>query len=583
MTDNTQAAWALARLLRGERADGLAIEELPEPFRGIAQALRDRGGRGAMEVFTAELDKLTPDTAHAIRAAVLAADPQNPLPPNCSPDEEFELLDTTPPAIRKPLTLLNGHAYAATWVSVRRTVRAEKSKDGKRVEHRTPVVTDVRVLCITRDDGVLFSDVDLSKFGRWERLADLGLAVNLPTEGDPAKVWSGAGVKRYLAGECPNPLDVFHRVVDVVSRFLDFDMSLGDQFVMAALMACYILASYLLDAFDVVGYLWSNGEGGSGKSTLLQIVAELGYLGVMTTMGGTFAALRDLSDYGAVLCFDDAENIAGGKHNQDKVDPDKRTLLLAGNRRGNVVPLKEPTPQKTWRNRYVSTFCPRSFSATQLPDPLLAGRSIIVPLVRTVDKAKANFNPAKYEVWPHNRDRLLDDLWAMGLAYLPELTRHAQAAQAKARLSSRALEPWLAVLGVAHWLTERGAANLFYQLEELSVKYQSERTELETFNAGLMAIRALVELAHTSTEDPIILTTSQIAEAIKQFTTDGEGSDNPDDGINLSAHKIGRLLRQWRIQQLPRPGGKGPRRWSVPRALVHRLAISHGLEEVGSQ
>ena len=579
MSDHTTAAWALARLVRGESVKRIAIPELPDPYRGIAQALTDRSGREAMEVFTSELAKLPPETAHQIRAAVLTADPQGPMPSNGELDEELELLDTTPLAIRKPLTLLDGRAYAATWVSLRRTVRAEKNKDGKRVEHRTPVVTHGRALCLVRDDGVLFSDVDLSKFGRWERLADLGLGVNLPMEGDPAKVWSGAGVKRYLAGERPDPLDVFRRLVDVVSRFLDFDMSLASQFVMAALMACYILASYLLDAFDVVGYLWSNGEGGSGKSTLLQVVAELGYLGVMTTMGGTFAALRDLSDYGAVLCFDDAENIAGGKHNQDKVDPDKRTLLLAGNRRGNVVPLKEPTPQKTWRTRYVSTFCPRSFSATQLPDPLLAGRSIIVPLVRTMDKDKANFNPASYAAWPHNRNRLIDDLWAMGLAYLPELPPHVQVAQAKARLASRALEPWLGILGVAHWLTERGAANLFEELEALSVKYQSERAELETFNAGLFAIRALVELASSNPDDPLIVTTSRISEVIKQFTTDGEGTENPDDGVILSPHKIGHLLRQWRIQQLSRPGGKGPRRWSVPRALVHRLALSHGIDE----
>ncbi len=206
LADNTRAAWAIARLLRGDSADGLAIDELPNPYHGMVQALVEGHERQAMDVFAAELDKLPPDTAHAIRAAVLAADPQNPLPPNCAPDEEFELLDTTPPAIRKPLALLNGHAYAATWVSLRRTLRAEQSKDGQRVEHRTPVVTDVRALCIIRDDGVLFSEVDLSRFGRWERLGDLGLAVNLPTEGDPSKVWSGVGVKRYLASERPTDI-----------------------------------------------------------------------------------------------------------------------------------------------------------------------------------------------------------------------------------------------------------------------------------------------------------------------------------------------------------------------------------------
>jgi len=50
------------------------------------------------------------------------------------------------------------------------------------------------------------------------------------------------------------------------------------------------------------------------------------------TAGGSFASLRDLADYGATLAFDDAELLA----ESGKGDPDKRALLLAGNRRGAV-------------------------------------------------------------------------------------------------------------------------------------------------------------------------------------------------------------------------------------------------------
>ena len=43
-----------------------------------------------------------------------------------------------------------------------------------------------------------------------------------------------------------------------------------------------------------------------------------------------------MADYGATLAFDDAEGLSDPK----KTDPDKRALLLAGNRRGNTVPLR---------------------------------------------------------------------------------------------------------------------------------------------------------------------------------------------------------------------------------------------------
>ena len=577
MPNNTLAAWVIARLVRGETVDNKIIAQIAEPYRAIAQALVDRNGRAALEVFDAELSQLAPDVAHEIRAAVLSVDPQSNTPPASEPKEEIVLLDSTPLAIRRPLCLVNGHAYAATWVSVRHIVHSEKGKDGKLIEHKTPIVTESRELCIVRDNGLIFSKIDLSSFGNWQPTENLELTVHLPTEGDPAKVWSGAGVKRYLAGERPDPLDVFKRVIAVVNRFLDFDLSLASQSTMAEMIACYVLASYLLDAFNVIGYLWPTGIGGSGKTTLIHLVAELGYLGLLILFGVSYAPLRDLSDYGAVLCFDDAENLAGGKKNQDKLDPDKRALLLAGNRRGSTVPLKELTPQKVWQPRYVSTFCPKTFSAIQLPDPTLASRTIVVPLIRTIDDARANINPADYAKWPHDRNRLIDDLWALGLAYLRELPQHAQGAKEAARLSGRALEPWHAILGVAHWLTERGEPGLFQRMEELSVAYQQERTDLETFNPGLFVLRALVELGSQTTAAPLIVTTSQIKNMVKQMTSEGDADETEDDGVALSPHRIGSLLRQWRIEKRSRSGGKGPRQWSVARPTLDRLATSYGI------
>lgn len=577
MPDNTLAAWVVARLLRGEIIDGNILAQLGRPYHAIAQALVDRKGCVALEVFDAELAKLAPEIAHEVRAAVLSADPQSGTPPTTEHKEEIVLLDSTPLAIRRPLCLMNGHAYAATWVSIRHIVHSEKWKDGKLIERKTPIVTESRELCIVRDDGVIFSKVDLSSFGNWQSIENLGLTIHLPTEGDPVKVWSGAGVKRYLAGERPDPLDLFKRVIAVVNRFLDFDLSLASQSTMAEMLACYVLASYLLDAFNVVGYLWPTGIGGSGKTTLIHLVAELGYLGLLILFGSSYASLRDLSDYGAVLCFDDAENLAGGKKNQDKLDPDKRALLLAGNRRGSTVPLKEFTPPKTWVMRYVSTFCPKTFSAIQLPDPVLASRTIVVPLIRTTDNDRANINPADYAKWPHDRNRLIDDLWALGLAYLCELPQHAQAAKEAARLSGRALEPWHAILGVAHWLTARGEQGLFERMEELSVAYQRERADLETFNPGLFVLRALVELGSQTTGDPLIVTTAQIKNMVKQMTSEGDADQTEDDGVALSPHRIGTLLRQWRIEKRARPGGKGPRQWSVARATLSRLAQSYGV------
>ena len=150
---------------------------------------------------------------------------------------------------------------------------------------------------------------------------------------------------------------------------------------------------------------------------MLLLVAELSYLGMAIQAGGSYATLRDMADYGATLAFDDAENLASPR----RTDPDKRTLLLAGNRRGSYVTVKEPVGKGRWRTRYVNAFCPRLFSAIELPDSVLASRTIVLPLVRTTDRRKANAEPLDFNLWPHERQRLVDDLWAMATANLPGL------------------------------------------------------------------------------------------------------------------------------------------------------------------
>jgi hypothetical protein len=264
---------------------------------------------------------------------------------------------------------------------------------------------------------------------------------------------------------------------------------------MAEFIGCQILVTYFLDAFTVIGFLWPNGDRGSGKTQLLIVVTELAYLGETILAGGSYACLRDLADYGATLAFDDAENLSDPK----RTDPDKRALLLAGNRKGNTVPVKEAGPSGTWHTRHVNTFCPRLFSAIHLPDSVLASRSIVVPLIRTPDPYRANADPLDYTIWPHDRGKLKDDLWAMALANLPEMPAYVAQINRVAQLSGRNLEPWRPILAVARWLEDTGVDGIFARMEALSHAYQTERPDLESADLQVLVIKALCHYATKST------------------------------------------------------------------------------------
>jgi hypothetical protein len=512
-------------------------------------------------------DFLREHTVEELEALVDAPRPQpQPAPPT------IELLEDEPLIIRRPLALVNGRAFAATWPYVKKTETESQDKSGNIVKLNPPLEKTMRRLFIVRSDGAIFGE------GGTHRMDELGLEHRLNEIPGIEKLWSARGVKAYKNGHCPQPKDVFTRIVECVSRFIDFNKSLADQRAMAEMVACYVLSTWFLDAFNVAGNIWPNGERGSGKTQLLITVAKLSYLGQVILASASFAALRDMANYGAFLAFDDAENLSDPK----KTDPDKRTLLLAGNRRGNTVAMKVQGADKTWVTEYVDTYSPRAFSAIRLPDSTLASRTIIVPLIRTPDRYRANADPSDDEAWPHNQRQLLDDLWALSLSHLPALPAYEKRVNEEARLTGRNLEPWRSLLAVALWLDENGFEGLWSRMEQLSVNYQEERGEMESGDQTSLVIRALCRCAISAinaksainSEGGWVFTTEEIKDAVIATANDAEADVDVE---KFTSKRIGRTLGKMRLSQSPRPGGRGSRRWIVSIQDLERWTSSYGM------
>jgi hypothetical protein len=476
--------------------------------------------------------------------------------------EGLQLLDASPRLIRRPLSLVNGRAYAAAWCPVQRTV-TQAVENGVPVRYDPPLVSVEDVLLIVTSDGKLYADKPAPGA---RPLAELGMPVRLPTPAPPGRGWSGAGVKRCLAGQRPDPADVFRRVTLVVDRFIDFNRSTAPQTTLCEMVACYVVGTYLLDAFNVVGYLWPNGGPGSGKTTFLDVVAEMAYLGQVILAGGSYASLRDLSDYGATLCFDDAEAIMDVR----RTDPDKRALLLAGNRRGATVPVKEQTADKVWMTRFVDTFCPRLFSAIRLPDQVLGSRSTVVPLVRSGDPERSKVSPQDHAAWPCDRRELVDDLWALGLSALPLMPEYDRKAAARSGMLGRDLDRWRLVLAVSLWLEERhGAKGLFDRMRKLSETCQEERAEAGGDAQARVLVLALRRLA--AGREAFDFETSQLAAVMNEVAKEaGMAEEGEPDPAFITPKKLGWLLRQ---QRLRRPRGKARnKRWATSAAEVEQMA-----------
>jgi hypothetical protein len=480
-----------------------------------------------------------------------------------------EILDSAPLKIQKPLSLIADHAYAATWLYA----KAKPEHEGIRNSSVTCVTTvtgaELR-LYIIRDDSTVYGE-------GFEDLYRAGIEVHLPEIPRLERLLSASGFKAYMDGERVDAIEVFNWVVQTIDRFVDFNRSLADQRTMSEFFACYVLATWFLDAFNIIGYIWPNGVRGSGKTQLLNIVTELSYLGEMILTGSSFASLRDLADYGATLAFDDAESYASNRG----MDVEKRALLLAGNRRGSTVALKERSgPKEKWVTRRVNTFCPRLFSAIRLPDEVLASRTIVIPLIRSSNPQWANANPSDYSLWPHDKQKLVDDLWVLGLSHLAEVHQYERKVSKFARLSGRDLDTWLAVLAVAMWLEEKGVKDLFARLDKVSQKYQKERQHLESDSMTALVVRALYQCIGrdigdtydaSTGESAWFLSTAQITGAIKRIAAHTEANIDVGTITNVS---VGLELGRMRFEQKRTSNTRG---WLISWDELEHWAITQNL------
>ncbi len=529
---------------------------------------------------------------HTLQDLEALTEQPRPVPQPAQPT--IELLDEPSPTIIRPLSLVGKQSYAATWLPVRTTRREVLDKEGNLLVHNPPLIEEKLCLFIVRNDGKVFAEI--SDGQSTHPFSDLGVNTIFREVIPVEKRWSTRGVRAYVQGQRPNPVDTFTKIVAVINRFLDFDRSLGDQQSMAELIGCYIMGTYLLDAFNVIGFLWPNGEAGSGKTNLLIVVTEMAYLGQLILAGGSFASLRDLADYGATLAFDDAENISDPK----QTDPDKRALLLAGNRRGSSVPLKEPDGPGKWKLRYVNAYCPRLFSAIRMPDTVLATRTIIIPLIRTSDREKANFDPLDYTLWPYDRKALQDELWAIGLANLPVLHDYENLVAQNVRLRGRNLQPWKAILAVASWLDDvdqnhsllrsfiQGKdqviiGGLWRRLEEMSWRYQQDETgDLQSSDLTLLVLQGVCKLAAAKSDirdnsdvsiSTWVFSTLQICESAQTIAEDTEADIDKE---SITSRKIGRLLGKLRLHKV-REAGKGTRQWQITLTELERWTSVYGI------
>jgi len=492
----------------------------------------------------------------------------------------IRLLDHFPNVMTKPLQLIDGHSYATTWLPLEITRTEVPGKAGEIVHLAQPLVSIERHRFLVREDGTLFADVPDPVV---QPIQALGFALACGDAQSNDRLWSPPGVKAYRTGRNPQPATTFEQVVRVYDHFIDFRGSLAEQNTMCEVSACLTLMTWFADAFTVLPYPWATSPGpGSGKTKWGICWTKTSYLGYQTTMGGTFSALRDLAEAGATLLFDDAEIIS----ELEEVDPDKRELVLAGNRKGVQIPVKEPVVGGAWRIKWMNAYCPRGFTAIGLPTGALETRCIVMPFLKTDDPTRGNRDPASEETWPVNRRRLIDALWALALSLLSEAAQIWRGLADERELMGRAFEPWRAVIAIAKLLEKHGAVELESRMRATMLAYQTQKQTFLPADPIALVIQAVLRLIPDVADVADVLTflcetprehrfkTSEITKEVFRLAKDY------DVGVELGEHpgkKIGHLLSKLRFVKADEEDSRG---WKIKGPELVRLAKAYGISTI---
>jgi hypothetical protein len=477
--------------------------------------------------------------------------------------KECRLIEHTVAQMRQPLYLSDGKAYAAIWPWVERLVPAEVDpRTGAGTTYDPPEPRKEQQLHVVCNDGTLFGLAGVEQ----ERL---GFDVLLSESPPEPKLWRTAAVQRFREGDRPDPPGVFARLLKIWDHFLDFTGSVASQAAMCELSACFSLTTWFHPAFTVLGYPWPNGEKGSGKTNWGMVWAMTSYLGEFLLSSTSFAVARDLADYGATLLFDDAEAM----NDRQRFDPQKRELLLAGNRRGATIPVNEQVG-KHWVKRRVNAYCPRGFTSIGMPHDALYSRSIPIPLMRTLDPSRANRDPAETDRWPCDAAALQDDLWALALWLLPDAAAIWAELDQETELVGREFQRWRAVLAVARLLERHGVPGLEERIRTTIRASQRERAEGETSDRTILTIRALLAMLpdgyEAAPKQPFRFRAQDVAHCIVNQIEAEEG-----DSDWATVRAVGRVLGRLRLQHGRTPDKQAKPQWTTTPHEVLTMARAY--------
>lgn len=200
-----------------------------------------------------------------------------------------------------------------------------------------------------------------------------------------------------LSGLYSNIKTLLKRYIVVPEEFFD-------------VLITYIMMTYVYILFQIIPYLWINGERGTGKSTIMKLMNKLCFNPLYGSNLNPANIFRQIDNDGSTIILDEFEKMYG---------EEKQEIIKILNQGFNIDGIVPRCVGQSNQIKKFKSFSPKIMGGISNIDDVLFERCIKYTTQRVKDSSIVKFRETK--VVQQELNKIVDELYIFGLIYAPKI------------------------------------------------------------------------------------------------------------------------------------------------------------------
>ena len=208
----------------------------------------------------------------------------------------------------------------------------------------------------------------------------------------------------YVNGKTVKATTLYSHIKQLLKKYV----VVSDEFF--DVVVSYIMMTYIYILFQVIPYLWINGEKGTGKSTIMKIMSKLCFNPMFCSNVNPANIFRQIDNDGSTIILDEFEKMYG---------EDKQEIIKILNQGFNIDGVVPRCVGQSNQIRKFRSFSPKIMGGISNIDDVLYER-----VIKYTTKKVKNITVPKFREDKDTKmelNKLVDDLYIFGLIYAPKI------------------------------------------------------------------------------------------------------------------------------------------------------------------